>query len=225
MVPEPVDIESCCEGLNDQWLLGETTIKAYPVCGHTMTAIEAALGLAKGLELDTIEEIEIRAHPVSLGIAGNPAPQTDLQAKFSIGFCVAIALARGRVTLAEFSTQTLSDQLIQCLLSKIKLVADDTLCNDKSLRPARVELRFSNGRVLSETANIRKGDPENPLTGAEIKKKFIQLVDPVWGREMGEHIYNSIRLLPGYDYFNTWLNENILPLRNTHGLSSLQGTK
>ncbi len=218
MVPEPVDMNTCCEGLKDRWRLGETTIKAYPVCGHTMTAIEAALGLAKDLELEAIREIEIRAHPVSLGIAGNPAPQTDLQAKFSIAFCVAIALARGRVTLAEFSPETLSDPAIKCLLSKIRLVADDALCSDKSLRPARVCLKFFNGRVLSETATIRKGDPENPLTGEEIKRKFTQLVHPVWGQEMGEQIFDAIRRLPGYDNFNIWLNENILPWRNKHGV-------
>lgn len=217
MVAGQTHLETCCEGLKDQWLLNETTIKAYPVCGHTMTAIEAALRLAKALDIEAIREIEIRAHPVSAGIAGNPAPKTDLQAKFSIAFCVAIALARGRVTLGEFSSETLSDPSIQCLLSKTRLVPDDDLCRDKGLRPARVSLKFSNGRILSETAKIRKGDPENPLTGGEIKRKFTQLVDPVWGQETGEKIFNAIRLLPRYENFNAWLNENILPWQNTHG--------
>ena len=211
MVSEPVQIETCCAGLGHDWRLVRTTIKAYPVCGHTMTSIEAALTLAKGLNPDTIEEIEIRAHPVSIGIAGNPAPKTELEAKFSIAFCVAVALVKKKVTLAEFSAETLSDPSILSVLSKISLVADDTLGSTNGQRPAMVSVKLANGLIRSETANIRKGDPENPLSKCEQKSKFLELVNGVWGREAGEAIFRAIRHLPAYDDFNMWLNENILP--------------
>ncbi len=222
MVSENIHIENCCAGLGDEWLLGQTTLKAYPVCGHTMTAIEAALKLAKGLKLDTIEEIEIRAHPVSIGIAGNPAPKTELEAKFSIAFCVAVALVKKKVTLTEFSAETLSDPSILSLLSKIRLVADDTLGSNKGQRPAMVSLKFSNDMVRSETAKTRKGDPENPLSGIEQKRKFLELVDGIWGQEIGEAIFRAIRRLPLYDDFNIWLNENILPWRQKLNFLSAQ---
>ena len=211
MVSEHVNIKTCCEGLGDEWRLTRTTIKAYPVCGHTMTSIEAALKLAKGLNFDEIEKIEVRVHPVSLGIAGNPAPKTELEAKFSIAFCVALALAKRKVTMKEFSAEALSDPTILILISKIGLVADDSLGGTESQRPAKVSLKFCNGRVRSETAKIRKGDPENPLTGQEQKSKFLILVDDVWGRKMGETVFGAVRQLHQYDDFNTWLNENIFP--------------
>lgn len=214
MVPGEVNLETCCSGLGDQWRILETTIKAYPVCGHTMTPIEAALKLAGQVDPDAIKEIEIRAHPVSLGIAGNPDPKTDLQARFSIAFCVAVTLARQKVTLAELSPEALSDPVVLSLVSKTRLAADDFGCRDRGRRPARVCLTLVDGRSLSETAETRKGDPENPLTGVELQSKFMGLVEPVWGRQAGEQIFGAIGQLPLYDDFNTWLNNNVLPWRD-----------
>lgn len=211
MVPEDVNMEACCAGLGDEWRLSQTTIKAYPVCGHTMTSIEAALKLGRNVNPDRIEKIEIRAHSVSMGIAGNMAPRTELEAKFSIAFCVAVALTQKKVTLVNFSPDILSDPVVLSLLSKTTMITDDELGNVKGQRPARITLTFNDGSTCSETAYTRKGDPENPLTRAEIKNKFMGLVDGIWGAKMGESIFHAISLLPDYENFNTWIRDNILP--------------
>ncbi len=102
-VPEPVDSTQCTRGLGAQWLTLDTTFKAYPVCGHAMTAIEASLKLHGRFDPEEIEAVEVRAHPVSLQVAGQGFPTNDSQAKFSIPYCVAVALLKGRVGQEEFS--------------------------------------------------------------------------------------------------------------------------
>lgn len=210
MAPESVNMETCCAGLGKEWRLAQTTIKAYPVCGHTMTAVESALRLTDGLDCDSIKEIQIRAHSVSAGIAGNPAPKTVLEAKFSIAFCVALALVKGRVTLSDFSETMLSDPVILSVLSKIKLVIDDEIGKVEGQRPARVTLTLAHGSSRTQTAYTRKGDPENPLTRAQIKDKFMGLVKAVWGQKKGEAIFEAVYRLPEYDDFDAWVNENML---------------
>ena len=41
--------------------------------------------------------------------------------------------------------------------------------------PARVRVELKDGRVLEETVEHPKGDPENPLTRSELKAKFRDL--------------------------------------------------
>ena len=181
-VPTRVDLSLCVAGLGERWLTPETTVKAYPVCGHAMTPIEAALQLAGQISVDALESIEVRAHPVSLQVAGDPDPTCEEQAKFSIPYCVAVALTKKRVGLAEFAPDTLHDPNIRRLLGRVALVADDSLARVPGQRPARLTLHFANDVSLSAQADVRKGDPEWPMTDAEKRDKWRRLMEPVWGR-------------------------------------------
>lgn len=213
MVPQVVDHSHCCKALGKSWWLPKITIKAYPVCGHTMPAIEAALRLSRKIKVDTVKKIEVRAHPVAVEIAGNPAPKTEAEAKFSIAYCVAIALEKGEVTQKEFSPDMIGSTQIQQLMGKIDLVPDAELPGRAGCRPARVTLIGQDGQRMVETADVRKGDPENPLSEAEKHKKFIDLVAGHWGPNTGEAIYQSIKKLPYAKSVRGWLETELLPRR------------
>ncbi len=206
-VPAAVDVGACCAGLGTDWWLPKTTIKAYPVCGHTMTPIEAALAIAKDVDPDQIERIDIRAHPVSVNIAANPAPQTEAEAKFSIEFCVASALVLGEVTQRAFSHEQISSPAIQRLLRRTTLIADNGSARLTDQRPAQVSVRLLGGRTVDGSADFRKGDPENPMNAIEKHKKIIDLTEAVWGSDLAEKIYEMIMVLPQEKSFKAWLTE------------------
>ena len=52
---------------------------------------------------------------------------------------------------------------------------------DTSQRAARVEIETTDGRKLSHFQETRKGDPEMPLSDAELNDKYVELVAPVLG--------------------------------------------
>jgi 2-methylcitrate dehydratase PrpD len=195
MVPEPVDIEKCTAGLGEEWLTPTTTFKNYPVCGHTMTSIEACLKLHGQFAPAEVEEIEVRAHPVSLQVASRSFPADEYQAKFSIPYCVAVALLRGHVGQEEFSRELRESGEINELLKKIKLVSDDDLGGAPGQRPARITLRASGGKIFTASAAVRKGDPEWPMTADEKRDKFLKLTGPVWGDGAAERVFESIQEL------------------------------
>jgi 2-methylcitrate dehydratase PrpD len=206
-VPAPVDIGQCVAGIGEQWLTLETTFKAYPVCGHAMTPIEAALQLVGQVAIEDIETIEVRVHPVSLQVAGEPAPASAAQAKFSIPYCVAVALTKQRVGLAEFSPETLNDPVIRRLLGRTALVADDTLGRVPGQRPARITLGFAHGVFLSAQADLRKGDPERSMTGAEKRDKCSRLMEPVWGKTGAKNVIAAVSALPEARSVPGWAEE------------------
>ncbi|MEW6264099.1 MAG: MmgE/PrpD family protein [Thermodesulfobacteriota bacterium] len=203
-VPAEVSPEQCLTGLGREWWTLKTTIKAYPVCGHAMTPLEAALSLSGRVEASEIEEIEVRAHPVSIRVAGQAKPEDEYQAKFSIPYCVAVALLEGRVGQEEFAPRVRESPRVIDLLSRIILVPDEELSDRPDRRPARVTVRLANGRTISSLAEVRRGDPEKPLTRADKKEKFLALAGGVWGREAAARLYDAIGDLPQTDNVAAW---------------------
>lgn len=179
-VPDPVDHGRCTQGLGMDWLILDTTFKAYPVCGHAMTPIEASLKLHGQFDPTEIEAIEVRAHPVSLQVASQRFPSDEAQAKFSIPYCVAVALLEGRVRQEEFSAEHIGSKQIESILNKIRLIPDDTLSTIPGRRPARVTISLPGERTLMATAEVRKGDPEQPMTPDEKRSKVITLIGQPW---------------------------------------------
>lgn len=197
MVPEPVEVRTCTSGLGEEWLTPATTFKNYPVCGHTMTPIEASLKLHGRFSPAEVEEIEVRAHPVSLQIAGRPFPANEYQAKFSIPYCVAVALLKGHVGQEEFSREVRESGEINDLLKRILLIPDDGLGGVPGRRPARITLRISGGKTFTASAEVRKGDPELPMTADEKRDKFLELTGQIWGGNgAAERVFESIQELP-----------------------------
>ena len=196
MVPEPVETGKCTAGLGEEWLTPTTTFKNYPVCGHTMTSIEACLKLHGQFAPAEVEEIEVRVHPVSLQVAGRSFPADEYQAKFSIPYCVAVALLKGRVGQEEFSQELRESGEINDLLKRVKLVPDDGLGGTPGQRPARITLRVSGGKTVTASAAVRKGDPELPMTADEKRDKFLKLTGPVWGGGAAKRVFESIQELP-----------------------------
>lgn len=203
-VPDPVSARKCMEGLGQEWLTLDTTFKAYPVCGHAMTPIEASLKLHGRFDPEMVEEVEVRAHPVSLQVASQPYPVDEAQAKFSIPYCVAAALLRGRVGQAEFSSQLRQSPQMQNLLKKIRLIPDDGLAKAPGLRPARICVRLVGGETHTALAEVRKGDPERPMTAGEKFDKFMTLTGNVWSAQVARSVFEAIGLLPGAESVLKW---------------------
>lgn len=203
-VSKKVDPDACTASLGQKWLILDTTIKAYPVCGHAMTPIEAALNIHSRLEGDAIKEVEVRANPVSVRVAGNPNPQTPYQAKFSIPFCVSLALLKGRVAQEAFSHGELHHPGLVDLMSRVRVIADKEMAQIGGKRPAKVTVRLADGDAFEETATVRKGDPERPLSEREKMEKFSTLTQPVWGAEVSRAIYRQIDHLPQVGDMRQW---------------------
>jgi 2-methylcitrate dehydratase PrpD len=204
MVSGKVQQEDCLARLGERWLILEATIKAYPVCGHTMTPIEAALRIKDAVRINEIETLEIRANPVSIQIAGHGDPATEDQAKFSIPYCVALALVKGEVAQSGFTDEALADTAVKRVMRLTQLVPDDTTSCKKGQRPAQVKVRLKGGEVVKAVAHSRKGDPENPMTAKQRRTKFDDLSVPVWGKDVAEEIWDKLTTLDRVDHVSQW---------------------
>ena len=179
-----VEWQRATEGLGQVYNITRITQKNHGCCGHTFAAIDAALALrAQGVLPDEIEHIDVRSYRTAIDVTGNDKPVTAFEAKFSLAYVVSHALLHGSVRLSAFDEARLHDPALRALMRRLTLREDPALtAGFPRQRAAHVEITLKNGRTLRHEAPYRKGDPESPLSDAELDDKFAELAGPVLGR-------------------------------------------
>lgn len=174
------------ETLGRDFHITRLTFKNHIGCGHTFAAIDAALVLREqhGLKPQDIERVRVETYKPALDIACYERPESANEARFSMHYVVATALARGSVRLAAYEPERLTDPDIRALIERIEVHVDPVI--DSSFpgrRSARVEVLTRGGARLVHMQPDRKGDPELPLSDRELEGKFLELASPVVGDE------------------------------------------
>jgi 2-methylcitrate dehydratase PrpD len=178
------DWEQAVATLGSDFHITRMTFKNHACCGHTFAAIDGALSLQGrlGVQAKEIFRVHIATYRAALEVAGYENPQTPAEARFSLKFVIATALLYGSVRLSAFEAQRLADPQIYALMNRIELSVDPEIdANFPRQRAARVTIETSNGCSEHYLQPTRKGDPELPLSDAELESKFLELVEPVIG--------------------------------------------
>ena len=163
--------------LGTRWRILEQYFKPWPVCRWAQPAIEAVAMLMTEhkLSADDISRIRIRtfAESVRLGVA---SPATTEEAQYTLGFPVAAMVVRGAIGAAEISESGLEDPRIADMLARIDVEEDPLLSAEfPASRRAVVTMRLRSGATHQTPPVSARGDPEQPLSDADILDKFRDL--------------------------------------------------
>ena len=192
-------------------VLGETfhtarnSLKYYASCGHTHSAIEAALKAWKEVNLDlaAIRSITVYIYQEALDLLEEVEARTPYLAKFNLPFCVATALNFGHVDLDDFTTERLTNSEILHLMGTISVKGDPELTRLYPQKwPSRVEIELRNGKRYSGYCEYPKGDPENPISERELIEKFNKLCGTMPKNERDRIIDLVLNLEEVYDVTN-----------------------
>jgi 2-methylcitrate dehydratase PrpD len=125
-----------------------------------------------------------------------PTPTTGLERKFSMPYCAAAALARGRVGIEDFEEGPVRDPEIAALVPRVRMVVDPSL-PDRLEQHAwtRVTVRLADGRTLNAAPRGASGHPDAPLTDAQLRAKFLGCAAGVLGRGDAEAVAEQIETL------------------------------
>jgi 2-methylcitrate dehydratase PrpD len=143
--------------------------------------IDCALELATAhdLKADDIEEIRCGVHYLIPETVFHVNPQTGLQGRTSIPYCVARAIIDRRMGLAQFSDEKVQDPAVRALMARVKTVVPAELSRE-ALRgkvnaiaaPAVMEIVLRDGRTLNTRVEQFRGAGERPLSDLEVVTKF-----------------------------------------------------
>lgn len=190
------DLVKITDGLGQPpYKVEENSFKIHASCRHTHPAVDLILELANqyNIKPTDVASITVHTYRTALDITANHQPASVYSAKFSLPFCVALALKNGHCGLADFTPSTLADQQIRELMTRVTLVQDDEL---NALHPARwpavVEITTRLGNVYQRRTDFPRGDPENPVTTDELVAKFRNLALGPWGEQPVQSLEKAV---------------------------------
>ncbi|MEM7188963.1 MAG: MmgE/PrpD family protein [Pseudomonadota bacterium] len=169
-------------------------IKRWPACGYLGRLIPAALELAAETTPDQIASIEIEMPPRNAAVASVLVPGTPDEALFSAPYCVAVCLATGSLTVADFTVDALERPEIVRLMERTTLrtaahqfSTTDLVAED----PDRLRVTMSEGRVVELLCTELPGSPEAPVSTEMLSAKLQDAAGP------GDDVPELLTLLDG----------------------------
>jgi len=172
-------------------------IKQYPSCSSTHRAVDAFVDLAKanGITADQVEKAEFRLSASALRELVTPDPKTGDEAKFSIGFQVALYLLGIDNMPANYREEVIFRPEVQDLIHRVSM-AEETKYNDlpvdMGVGPAFVRVTLKDGRVLERERIYPVGHLTDPIPDAVLKEKFMKCARDILGPARAEALYDAL---------------------------------
>jgi 2-methylcitrate dehydratase PrpD len=182
-------------GLGEIYNIESITFKNHGCCGHTFAAIDGLLCLMESAQItaDDIVSIDIATYGPAVSVTDRPDPQTSQECKFSMQYVVAHAAYFGSVRIDAFEPTRMQDPAIRALLACINVTIDQQIdAQFPARRAARISVTTRSGGVFTHDQHTRKGDPDLPLTDAELDAKFTELTSPVLGTQSTEKLLQDL---------------------------------
>jgi 2-methylcitrate dehydratase PrpD len=145
-------------------------------------------GMAVMMELITKHDIKpAKVKRVAVGTNHNMPnalihhkPKNELQAKFSMEFCMAILLLERKGGLEQFTDEVVNRPDVQAMIAKVNFgVHPEAEAAGFDKMTTIIEIEMDDGRVIKGQADFGKGSPANPMSDDELSEKFRQCAS--WG--------------------------------------------
>jgi 2-methylcitrate dehydratase PrpD len=199
--PGTYDVERMFEGWGEALEIADPSIglKQFPCCGSTHPAITMALDIAceGNIGADAIEAIEILPHGRRLRHTNTPDPRTPLEAKFSVQYVVARALADQAVRLAHFEPAAVMEPRIRALLAITQARPHPDMADDAPAQwGAEVIVAMKDGRRLARRVDEMVGrGGDNPMSSDELWEKFSDCAELALPREQIMPLFERLETL------------------------------
>ena len=184
-----------------QYLSPTAFYKVYASCGHTNSPLDALFAIMKRHNVlpPSIKAVRIATYRTAVQLTGEFKNQTEEVAKFSLPYCVAVALLHNKVTLAEFAPGKLQDPEVVALARKVQVSEDaEATITFPCERRADVAIEFYDGQVLEEKISFPLDTPDYKA----VEEKFLSLaemaIDTQRARSVADIVLN-LEQCPGLD--------------------------
>ncbi len=188
---ENPDLALVTKNLGIDWHFLRIYFKPFCSCRYVHYAIEAT---QKDLEQrpfppEEIESIVVRTHRNAKQGSDIPDYRSPLHARLSIQYGIASILVRGRAGLGEYEEDAIRDPEVRRISDLVRIQIDEEIQKlYPNPRSMIVEIRDRKGNTASARIDHAKGDPENPMTDADLVAKFRDVTADVIPPERAERI-------------------------------------
>src|SRR5688572_26631349 len=187
--------ERLLQQLGERWEIAGIYFKPYPCCRHYHSAIDGIIALRDehGIRPRDVESLRIGLYAV--GVNGHDHKHCDniLDAQMSAPVGAALALVDGEIGAHQFLPESLARPEVKRVI-EISDTRLDTEC--ERLYPGRrsgaVEIGLTGGKKLAARVLDPKGEGENPMSDADLERKFAANCEPLVGKRRSTDILNAV---------------------------------
>jgi 2-methylcitrate dehydratase PrpD len=151
------------------------SIKPYPSGSLSHPAQDLILDLVKDHDLhdSDIESIDVGSNSNVPNALIYPMPKTALEGKFSIPFCMAIAVLERKAGIGQFVDRKVRQPRVVEMMKRVNLYVDDELeaLGYDQVR-THVRVRLKNGKILEGRNDVARGHPDKPMSWSDLSEKF-----------------------------------------------------
>ncbi len=158
------------------------SIKPHPSGSltHPGMAVMMALILEHDIQPAQVKRVAVGTNHNMPNALIHHRPANELQAKFSMEFCMAVLLLERKGGLGQFTDEVVNRPDVQAMIRKVHFgVHAEAEAAGFDKMTTIIEIELADGRVLKGQADFGKGSPANPMTDAELSEKFRQCA--AWG--------------------------------------------
>ena len=178
------DLSELTRGLGQTYLTSTIMMKRFACHITAHTAVEAILDLRNqyGISGRDVASIQIAGSRRMATTNNIPVPPDILIAQFSVPFCVALAMYRNPMDPYSFDEAAVHDPAIEAMASQVRMtIAPGQDADDVS---STVAVTLKDGRVLTQRVTEFLGTPARPLTGRDMRQKFLLLTQKYPAKQM-----------------------------------------
>lgn len=156
------------------------SIKPHPSGSLTHPGMTEMLRLIRenGIKAGDVTHVRVGTNSNMPNALIHHRPTNELQAKFSMEFCMAILLLEGRAGLNEFTDETVLRPDVQEMIRKVDFVVDERAeAAGYHLMTTYIDITLADGQVISGKADFGRGSPAMPMSYDEVATKFLECAE------------------------------------------------
>lgn len=172
--------------------------KLHPCCGSTHNAIDMIHDLrrAHGFGPEDVVRVDTVVGLANFRNLAYPDPQDEMEARFSMQYCVARALHQDVLSLSDFTPAAIHAAAIRALLPRISMTVMPAEEERAGIKAAhRVSVTLGDGRVLAASRSHARGTLADPLSEEAKRAKFI---DCLSGAADAGAVYDRLLEMDGF---------------------------
>jgi 2-methylcitrate dehydratase len=214
LVAGPADVDVGSFGRRGlPFRINQCGLKAYPAHTTAQTTVVAGIALAKEIgNLDRIAAIEIGTTHRGYQIAGSDpekwAPDTKETADHSLPYIAARAMFDAGLDNDSYTPEKLHDPRILAFMRKITVKEDpDFATLTLNVPPTRLTATLDDGRRLTRLVDSMPGFPGQPISRADVERKFRSNVAKRWPQERTDAVLQALWMLDRMDNLPSLLSQ------------------
>ena len=162
------------------------SVKPYPCGSLSHPSMDALLDLIleNDIKPEQVEEVRLGAGNNIIQALRYQNPQNELEAKFSLQFCLGILLLRRRAGLQEFTDEVVRSPQVREMMERVHPYHNKEIEAKGATRMlSLLEVRLKDGRTFQKEAFTSRGQPDRPMSREELAGKFTECAQATLSQE------------------------------------------